>query len=93
MPAVIERNADPKELLAKAGRSVDAFRQDAEYLGEHRAELTQSYPNEWVAIFEGQVVAHSRQSRDVMRQLRLAGLVNRSPVIQFLTTQPITLIL
>lgn len=93
MPAVMERNADPRDALARVGRSIEAFQKDVECLAAQKVELTERYPNEWVAVFEGAVVAHSRQSRELLRQLRAKDLVHRSPVIQFLSTKPMTLIL
>lgn len=93
MPAVIERNADPREALSRVGRSIDAYRADVQYLADNKADLTEKYPNEWVAVLEGRVIAHSRQNRELLKQLRNSGLLQKSPVIYYLTTKPSTLIL
>ena len=93
MPALIVRNADARDVLKKVRRSFGEYRRDVEYLAEHKAELTDSYPDEWVAVYEEAIVAHSKRTKDLMRQLKAKGVADRSPVIQFLSTSPHTLIL
>jgi hypothetical protein len=91
MPAIIERNADPSEALGWVERSPEDFRDDAEYLAQHKADLRKQYPDEWIAVFNKEVVAHSRNSRELLRELKKRGLENRSPLVDFLSTKRNTL--
>ncbi|HEU0075982.1 MAG TPA: DUF5678 domain-containing protein [Dehalococcoidia bacterium] len=92
MKATIERNVDPGEALAVAGRSIADYQRDFEHVAKHVEKLTKSYPDEWVAVIDTKVVAHHRQRRGLGMQLERSSLTDRSPVVQFLTTKPESLI-
>lgn len=93
MPAIIERNVNPAQVGVPAGRSMQAFRRDAEYLAENESALLAKFPGEWIAVFDTKVVAHAPQKRAVGKQLRQKGLSHLSPVIRFLDAEPPTLFL
>jgi hypothetical protein len=91
LASVIERNIDPRRVVPHQ-RSIEEFQQDAEYLALHECELLRDYGNEWIAILRREVVAHSPDSKEFDRQLRAKGLIGHSPLVQFMSTENLTLI-
>jgi hypothetical protein len=59
-------------------KEIERFRKDGEYLEEHRKELLEQYPEQWVAIFNGEVVAAAEDHEELLDQLE----ANRIPVGQ-----------
>jgi hypothetical protein len=54
---------------------------------ERRPALMDDYAGQWVAIRDGQVIAHSVSSRDVVRQLRAMGPAAKGAVLQRAATE------
>jgi len=69
------------------------FRKDAEYYEAHRAELLQQYPEQWVAIFNQQVVAADQDFDRVLDEVEGRGLPVGRVFIQRLTAKDELLIL
>jgi hypothetical protein len=63
------------------------------YLNEHHDELTDRYPDEWIALHRDQVVAHAFDPRDLGRLLDEQGIDRRSLVMHQMTTKQRTLLL
>jgi hypothetical protein len=91
--ATIERNVDQSRIELPSDRSLDDFQRDAEYLAKHEQYLIAKYPDEWIAIYDGEVVAHSSQLRELKRVLRTKRLPLNAVVIEYLSRTPVTLIL
>jgi hypothetical protein len=89
----IERNVDQSRIELPSGRSLSDFQRDAEYLAKHEQDLIAKYPNEWIAIYDSKVVAHSSQLRELKRLLRTKRLPLSTVVIEYLSRTPVTLIL
>jgi hypothetical protein len=92
----IERNLDPSEFdeLVRQflKRPMEDFDRDARYVAKHRGDLTAEYPDEWVAIIECKVVAHSADIQDLTLRLDEMDLRQQS-VVRFLWSTPVNLIL
>jgi uncharacterized protein DUF5678 len=93
VPAVIERNVDPKDIIGPEHRTIESFRADAKYVAEHEEQLLKDYADQWIAVYEGEVVAHGKNTRELMKQLRERGLRGRSPLLKHMNTAEMTLIL
>lgn len=50
------------------------FRSDAEYVESHRDELLERYPDRWVAVYDGQVVADDPELDLLLQTVRDRGL-------------------
>jgi hypothetical protein len=72
---------------------MEDYTRDFRYLAKHDDELMAQYPDEWVAIFDCKVVAHSPDRAEMWRQLEQLGLDRRFLVDAFLDTDPPTLVL
>jgi hypothetical protein len=69
------------------------YERDFRYFCKHAEELTAQYPDEWIAIYNCKVVAHSPQHDNIWSKLEQLGLRDKSPLIELLETNPPTLIL
>ena len=65
----------------------------AEFLDRHHEELTERYPDEWIALRRDQVVGHARDLGDLSRTLTGKGVDRRGLVFHFMTTSDRTLLL
>lgn len=54
----------------------------------HRTELTQHYPDEFVAVRNGEVVEHDPDLMVLAERLQVAGIQPRDAFIAFLATKP-----
>lgn len=94
MESRIERNLDPAEVEAflrpYLKRPMEDAERDFRFLCRNNDDLTAQYPDEWVAVFDCKVVAHSRERGEMWDQLGQLGLKDRSPVIELLETNPPT---
>jgi len=54
---------------------------DSEWAIQNIQTLTEKHPDEWIAVFEGQVVAHSVDLGQVLAAVESHGI--ESPVIKF----------
>jgi len=69
------------------------FAGDVSFLEAIRPELLAKYPEQWIAVFGKQVVANDRSLKGIIRQLNELGIPSAQAVLQFLTKEPIALIL
>jgi hypothetical protein len=68
------------------------FQSDCAYLARRRARLERRYPDEWVAVYENRVVAHSSRRRELTRQLRRKELATSNVFIAFVSPKPATFV-
>lgn len=84
MPALSEERArslfgDPSEV---AGR-LHNFRQSASVLSSSHSHLIDEYPQEWIAVHDGVVRAHSKDFRALLSQIDEAGISRREVIVRF----------
>ena len=88
-----------REVIAMAGGEdairvgLRRLRENREYLDENRERLKRRYPDEWVAIFRRQVVAHGDTPEGVMRTVRETYEDSDGVVLKLLSTEDRTWIL
>ena len=81
--AVIEAFGGP-EALSEQRR---ALRANLEFFEGLRAELKRLYPDEWVAIADRRVAAHSPSAPEAVRMLREAGCSPRGAARRFVPAE------
>ena len=69
------------------------FRRDIDYYEAHREELLDRYPEQWVVIFNEQVVATAPTVEQVLRGLRAKGVPPGQGLVEHLTRHDELLIL
>lgn len=72
---------------------LDQFREDTEFLENLRPELQKKYPNCWVAIYKKQVVGTGATLKEVIQELEKNNVPKSRAVIDYLRTEPITMVL
>jgi hypothetical protein len=53
---------------------LDRFQRDAEYFDQHRQELLQTYPEQWVAVYHQRVVGAAKSPRKLVEHLKRKGI-------------------
>lgn len=77
----------------KVAAYLDQFTKDSAFLESIREELQNKYPDCWVAVYDKQVVAAGTSLKEVIAQLDEVGVPKSRTVIDFLRSEPISLIL
>jgi hypothetical protein len=81
------------ERPADAARSLRAFDRSASILSSNTPRLIDKYPDEWVAVCDGRVVAHGEKLAEVLLQSDEKGLSREDIVVRFIERTQRTLIL
>ncbi len=55
-------------------RDLERFAADRLYFEEHRDELLEQYPEQWVAVYNQQVVGAAKEPKQLVRQLERKGV-------------------
>tara|TARA_Y100000034_G_scaffold129807_1_gene186965 strand:+ start:1027 stop:1293 length:267 start_codon:yes stop_codon:yes gene_type:complete len=80
--------------LETINESLERRRGDANYFKDNYADLSERFPDEWVAVFNQEVVGHDRDPVDLIRFMRYKGVndfymeriyVNEKPPILILS--------
>jgi hypothetical protein len=69
------------------------FKKDTQYYAAHREELLDTYPEQWVAIFNEQVVGSAPDADELLERLIKKGVPIDKAYIQHLTRRDDVLIL
>jgi hypothetical protein len=69
------------------------FRKSAMVLSSQRKHLISKYPEQWVAIHQGRVKAHSNKQEEVLSQIDHIGLPRKQVIVRFITKKPRAMIL
>ena len=86
---MVDALGTPEELLRKFA----CYRRASEFLQRHEREFAALYPNEWVAVTERELVAHSPDFEDVHAAVRERGLPSEAVARRFLHDSDTILIL
>ena len=80
---------DPVEFL----RAMELFRTSFAFANSQHAELLNSYPDEWIGIYDGEVRAHHRDIHRMLAQVDALGVPRQSVFTQFVDAKPLPRIL
>lgn len=80
----VERLQELPPEFAVGRRPIEELDRDEKYLTKNYALFESLYPGEWIAVFEQRLVAHSRRATTLWRELRKAGIAEKSPATFFI---------
>lgn len=87
----LEKIIDSMGGITEFHRRMEQHQKDFEYFGTHHKELLRDYGEEWVAVYNEEVVAHNKDF------LKLLGEMSKelrgNAVIQYVTAKRMTWIL
>jgi hypothetical protein len=86
---VLEMLGDPK----KVDRELRAFGKDARILSSKRKHLLQQYPQQWIAIYDGEVAAQARTLPVLVETLRRLGIPRGRAIVRYINNNPRKMIL
>ena len=72
---------------------LEAAEKDNAWLQEHFEEIQKDYPNEFIAISEGNVIADGKNSEDVVSEVKRKGKDPATVLIEFIPQRGLILIL
>jgi hypothetical protein len=81
------------ETAAEQQASLRRFDQDAEYFESHQEELLARHAEEWVAIYDDEVVGAAPELDDLLAALRERGIPAGQAFVEFVTSHQEPLIL
>jgi hypothetical protein len=84
-----EMTFDPAELA----RQLRAFRSAAKTLSSNHPRLIDKYPQQWVAVYSGEVKAHAPTIEGVLKELAEKGIPKERAIVRFIDRNQRTLIL
>lgn len=64
---------------------LERFTRDTEYYEAHREELLDRYPEQWIAVYEQQVIGAAQDPDDLLEQLQGRNIPIEHAVFQRLT--------
>jgi hypothetical protein len=91
MPAILDH--EPRRTPVPAKQSVSRLQRDLAYLSRHRDSFAKDYMDEYVAVFNQKLVAHSGDLKKLIAQLRAKAIPVQEVVVDFLTDETRALIL
>lgn len=83
----IERSI-PVDEVELGVRPYDAYSRDVNFIASHKAQLDKKFRDEWIAVLDEVVVAHSANHEALLAELRGRGALEREPVIVHCPTVP-----
>jgi hypothetical protein len=75
------------------GRELRDFAAAAQVLSSDHPRLIDEYPDQWVAIYEGQVCAHGESLKSVLNQLAEQHIPAEKAIVRFIERAQKTMIL
>lgn len=91
--AVLAALTDMNERPGDAARSLRAFHRSARVLSRNQPRLIDEYPDQWVAVSDGSVIAYGESLDQVLRQVDKSGLRRSDVIVRFIERTQRTLIL
>ena len=84
-----EQFGDPTEVI----RELREFSRSARGLDKQLPDLLDRYPEQWVAVLDGEVRAHGYTFDEVMQKIDQEGLPRRRTLVRFIEKDHRTMIL
>lgn len=80
-------------MMQEAQAELARFKKDTAYLDAHYEELLEQYPEQWVAIYNQQVVGTGPDFEQLLKNLKAQGFPVGQLLVEHLTRQEEVLIL
>ena len=94
-PALRAEGGVPKPIRAPSDDimvEMQHFKEDALFFNAHHREILRLYPDQWVAVYDKQVVGADEDFRLLMKDLKALGYPLKCLVVRRMETNPMTLI-
>ena len=75
------------------GQYLIQSRKDVDFLNAHWSDWVTKHPDKWVAVFEEEIVGLANTFDEVIRAAEARGAPKGRIIVEFLATDPITMIL
>lgn len=88
--------AEIERLESSAGqvaREMESFRRTATLLSAEHARLIDRYRHEWVGVYDGEVRAHAKTLKGVLKKIAERGLPKERVIVRHIDSDQRTLIL
>jgi len=89
MPETIDINALMEKVGGETaiGLALRRFNEDVDYLQSVRHTLLQKYLDQWVAIYERNLVAHGKSATELRRRLTQKAIPANEAVVDFMASE------
>ena len=84
---------DNDEAQAAVIASLEQFEKDTMYLNANLPEWTASYPDQWAIVYCENLVGTARTPDEIIDLVKEKGVPRSRMVVEYLTTEPVTMIL
>ena len=91
--AILTALAQMNERPETAARSLREFERSARVLSSNQTNLIDEYPDQWIAVSDGTVVAHGNKLDKVLGQTDQKGIQRSDVIVRFIERTQRTLIL
>ncbi len=91
--AILTALALMNERPETTARSLREFQRSARVLSSNQPRLVDEYPDQWIAVSDGTVVAHGDKLEKVLRQIDQKGIRRFEVIVRFIERTQRTLIL
>ncbi len=91
--AILTALALMNERPETTARSLREFQRSARVLSSNQPRLVDEYPDQWIAVSDGTVVAHGDKLNIVLRQIDQKGIDRSDVIVRFIERTQRTLIL
>jgi len=88
-PKLLEKALKAAGGLEEFKRKRDQFSHDLAYFDKNREKLLEIYDENWIAVYESEVVAHSKRYNDMLAQIEKKGLPEEQLVIKYLSSREV----
>jgi hypothetical protein len=72
---------------SKLTESVAVFEQSRSYIDSNREKLLKQYPNRWIAVHKGKVLAANKDLRNLIGALRKSGIFLEQVAVELLVNE------
>ena len=74
-------------MMKQSQRELQRFQRDVDYFQAHQEELLSKYPDQWVAIYNQQVVGAAQDPEQLLDQLEEQGIPIEHALFEHLSTK------
>ena len=79
--------------LARVNRDLMRFAETTKILSSKRPRLIEKYPNQWICVYNGDVVANADSLKALMTRLDEMGVPSENTIVRYIDKEERTLIL
>lgn len=85
--------AQRTEARTAASRTFGQYDRDRRWFQDHRDELLKNHPEQWVAVYKEQLIAHATRLQELVVEIKKVHPAAANIVVEFVTKKPVGLML